>query len=160
MMLLRLHDELLKASVGPMLQRQFGSRGSFDRRDDFYVLTAVLVTFAHDRRKKVSVEEITDRVADFTALRGDTHEGGRISIGRMLSKIGVGRTHTNKRNEVVLDPVNLNAIHQAAWLKGALQMKNLSADCLYCDWLAGKDGLGNDNSEGCEGSGEKATEPN
>jgi hypothetical protein len=151
-------DESLKGSVGPLLRRQFGVRANFEAHDNLFILAQVLVSFVHDHREEVSVRELMDRMELLTTLRGDTDQGALISVGRMLSKLGVRRDHTNKLNVVVLDPGNKNAIHQVAWVRGVLTQQNLSPGCLFCDWLAGKDGLAIDQDDVGGGEGNEESE--
>jgi hypothetical protein len=143
-------DEALKASIATLLHHQSGVRANFEAHDPLFLLTQVLISFVHDQRTTVSVEELTDRMETLTTLRGDTDSAQRISVGRMLSKLGIRRDHTNKRNVVTLDPVNKNAIHQVAWIRGVLTEGNLAGDCLFCQWLTGAEGLAlaNERTEG------------
>jgi hypothetical protein len=149
-------DETLRASVRPLVTRQLGFLANFRSRDDLSILAEVLITFVHDNRQTVAVQEITERIGLLTTLRAESEAGAIISVGRMLSNLGINRAHTKKRNIVVLDAYNNCAIHQAAWIKGVLTGDNLG-NCEYCRWISGNEGLGVIGDDGGE-EGEKSEE--
>jgi hypothetical protein len=151
-------DDALRASVVPLWQRQLGFLANFQPKDELTILAEVMITIVHDRREVVSVEEITDRVALYSILRADSEVGARISVGRLLSRLGINRAHTKKRNVVVIDGHNSCAIHQAALMKGLLSPDRTSQDCEYCRWASGNEGLGvvgDDGGEEDEGNEER-----
>ncbi len=144
-------DEPLKNSIGPLLLRHLGFRNGLEAESNSRILLEVLISFVHDRKKQITFPEIVDRVKTLTEMRGNSENGNRIIVGRQMAKLGIRTVHTNLGNVVALDGPTRHAIHKAAWNCGVLSQKNLLANCLYCKWCRGEDGLGV-ASEGLEDS--------